>query len=149
MLGLGFWEIIIIGIVALVVIGPERLPDFAKSVAKFLNEMKRTASDLKTTFDDEKDIFKENIDQIQKLKTDFKSMASLEEPIDKKIDQLHKSESIDQMQDYLHAEEQLDLLDPHLGYGSDDEHFECEDSNYAEDEVHPDYNLSKKDKDKV
>jgi sec-independent protein translocase protein TatB len=74
MLGLGFWEIVIIGLIALVVIGPERLPEFAKSIAKFLNEMKRTASDLKTAFDDEKDIFKEDIDQIQKLKKDFQSL---------------------------------------------------------------------------
>lgn len=76
MLGLGFWEVVIIGLIALVVIGPERLPDFAKSVAKFLNEMKRTASDLKTAFDDEKDIFKENIDQIQKLKSELHALPN-------------------------------------------------------------------------
>lgn len=79
MLGLGFWEVVILGILALVVIGPEQLPDFAKSVAKFLNEIKRTTSDLKNAFEEEKDIFKENIDQLQQLKKDIESLPQLDE----------------------------------------------------------------------
>ncbi len=78
MLGLGFWELVIIGLIALIVIGPERLPDFAKSVAKFLNEMKRTVTDLKSNFDDEKDIFKDNIDQLQKLKKELQALPEFD-----------------------------------------------------------------------
>lgn len=111
MLGLGFWEIVIIGLIALIVIGPERLPDFAKSVAKFLNEMKRTASELKSTFDDEKDIFKDNIDQLQKLKSDIQSFAQLDSS---KPDNLPLGRSDSPIaQDKISGEEQLNLIDPY------------------------------------
>lgn len=73
MLGLGFWEIVIIGLIALIVVGPDKLPEFAKSVAKFLNEMKRTASDFKSAIDQEKDVFKEEIDRFQKLSQELQS----------------------------------------------------------------------------
>lgn len=146
MLGLGFWEIVIVGLIALIVIGPERLPGFAKSVAKFLNEMKRTAADLKTTFDDEKDIFKENIDQLQKLKTDIQSISKLEENVDQKIDGLHSPESISDLQDPLHVEEQLNLLDPHENYDYEEEHFECEEDSEHKDNEDTSISTNNKDK---
>ncbi len=89
MLGLGFWELVIIGLIALIVIGPERLPEFAKSVAKFLNEMKRTASDLKSALDEEKDVFKDEIDRFQKLSQDLKNFPEenlLPDNLHKKVD---------------------------------------------------------------
>lgn len=47
MFGLGMSEIILIIVIALVVIGPKRLPDIAKSLGKGYGEFKRSFGDLK------------------------------------------------------------------------------------------------------
>lgn len=52
MLGLGVGEVIIILIVALVVLGPTKLPQVARQVGKGLREFRRHASDLQHTFDE-------------------------------------------------------------------------------------------------
>lgn len=52
MLGLGVSEVIIILIVALVVLGPTKLPQVARQVGKGLREFRRAASDLQHTFDE-------------------------------------------------------------------------------------------------
>lgn len=41
MLGLGFWELVVIGVIALIVLGPEDLPKAARTVARWLNALKR------------------------------------------------------------------------------------------------------------
>lgn len=47
MFGLGMWEIIIIALVILFVVGPKRLPDVAKSIGKGYGEFKRTFNEMK------------------------------------------------------------------------------------------------------
>jgi TatA/E family protein of Tat protein translocase len=51
MFGLGIQEIIIILIVALLVIGPRKLPDLAKSLGKAFREFKNATDDIKQNFD--------------------------------------------------------------------------------------------------
>lgn len=46
---LGFGEMLVILIVGLVVIGPKKLPELARSLGKGLNEFRRAALDLKTS----------------------------------------------------------------------------------------------------
>ena len=46
MLGLGFGEIILVLIVALLVLGPEKLPQLAQQLGKGLREFRRLANDL-------------------------------------------------------------------------------------------------------
>ena len=53
MFDVGFWELMLIGIVALVVIGPERLPGVAKTAGKWLGKGKRMLSDVKAEIDQE------------------------------------------------------------------------------------------------
>jgi sec-independent protein translocase protein TatA len=52
MFGLGIWEIVIIAIVALLVLGPERLPKMARQVADGLREFRRAANDLQRTLEE-------------------------------------------------------------------------------------------------
>jgi sec-independent protein translocase protein TatB len=47
MFGLSFSEIVIIAILALILLGPDRLPDAAKTLAKGLKELRRATEDLK------------------------------------------------------------------------------------------------------
>lgn len=49
MFGIGLPEMILIMALALIVVGPDKLPDLARSVAKGLMELKKTAEGLKET----------------------------------------------------------------------------------------------------
>ena len=49
MLGIGMQEILIILVVALIIIGPKRLPDLAKTLGKGFAEFKKAADDLQDT----------------------------------------------------------------------------------------------------
>ena len=51
----GPMELLIIAALALIVFGPARLPDIARSIGKAVNEFRRQASDLKAEFDLELD----------------------------------------------------------------------------------------------
>lgn len=51
MFGLGMWEILIILALALVVIGPKKLPDIAASIGKGLRELRRATDDIRHAVD--------------------------------------------------------------------------------------------------
>lgn len=48
MFGIGMPELLLVLIVALIVIGPKKLPDIARAMGKGLAEFKRAADDFKT-----------------------------------------------------------------------------------------------------
>ncbi len=49
MFGIGFTELLLVLVVALLVLGPDKLPEVARSMAKAYNELRRTGQDLKRT----------------------------------------------------------------------------------------------------
>lgn len=49
MFGMGTQELLLVLVVALVVFGPKRLPELARTLAKGLNEFRRATSELKQT----------------------------------------------------------------------------------------------------
>jgi sec-independent protein translocase protein TatB len=53
MFDIGFWELTIIGIVALLVIGPERLPRVARTAGLWLGRARRFVSSVKADIDRE------------------------------------------------------------------------------------------------
>jgi sec-independent protein translocase protein TatB len=52
MFGIGFPELMLILVIALIVIGPKRLPDVAKALGRGLGEFKRATDEMKQTFRD-------------------------------------------------------------------------------------------------
>lgn len=51
MFGLGFSEILVLGVLALVVIGPDDLPKVARTIGRFMNELKRGGETFKREFE--------------------------------------------------------------------------------------------------
>ena len=52
MFGIGFTELIVVLVVALIVIGPDKLPAIAKTMGKAFVEFRRVGEDLKKTITD-------------------------------------------------------------------------------------------------
>jgi len=70
MFDISFTEMIVIGVVALVVIGPERLPKVARAAGHLLGRAQRYVSDVKS------DINREiQLDELKKLRTEIQDSA--------------------------------------------------------------------------
>lgn len=79
MFDIGFSELMVIGIVALLVIGPERLPKVARALGHLLGRAQRYVNDVKS------DINREiQLDELKKLQTQVVDSArSLEDSVRK------------------------------------------------------------------
>lgn len=53
MFDIGFWEILVIGVVALLVIGPEKLPDVARTVGRWVAKVQRFVAGVKADINSE------------------------------------------------------------------------------------------------
>ena len=53
MFGIGSTELLVILVVALIVIGPSKLPDLMKTLGKGMAEFRRMSTDVKSTFEAE------------------------------------------------------------------------------------------------
>ena len=82
MFDIGFSELMVIGIVALLVIGPERLPKVARTLGFLLGRARRYVSDVKS------DINREiQLDELKKIQTQMTDSArSLEDSVRKEYD---------------------------------------------------------------
>lgn len=52
MFNIGPWELILILVIALIVVGPGKLPEVAKSLGKATNEFKKATTSMKKQFDE-------------------------------------------------------------------------------------------------
>jgi sec-independent protein translocase protein TatB len=70
MFDIGFSELLVIGVVALLVIGPERLPKVARTAGHLFGRLQRYVNDVKA------DIQREiELDELKKLRTQFEDAA--------------------------------------------------------------------------
>ena len=53
MFGMGFTEILLIAIVAILFLRPDKLPDAMVQIAKFFNSVRKTVNEAKSTFEEE------------------------------------------------------------------------------------------------
>jgi TatA/E family protein of Tat protein translocase len=75
MFGIGLPELIIIMVIALIVIGPSKLPDLARALGKGMAEFRKATQEIKDSL---------NLDEdVQEVKKDLvDSISGLDEPID-------------------------------------------------------------------
>ena len=62
MFGVGIPELLVIMVIALIVIGPEKLPDIAKTLGKAFYEFKNVIDGVKTSMEEEQKNIKESLD---------------------------------------------------------------------------------------
>ena len=114
MFGLGFTEILLIAVVALLFIGPDKLPDTMKTIARTLGKAKRAFDDTKDTIQNElrvDDLREEALgykSQIEKAKNDlsaFKNVAN------KEIEEVAQSAKIDNTFEPKDINDDSDLFD--------------------------------------
>ena len=66
MWNLGFSEVLVIFVIALIVFGPRKLPDLGKSLGKGLAEFKRASNELKKTWEEEVETEEEELRRLQR-----------------------------------------------------------------------------------
>lgn len=76
MFDIGFWEIMLISIIGLVVLGPQRLPVAIRTVVKWINTAKRMANSVKSDISQELELHEMNEKMIKASKKDFDQIDS-------------------------------------------------------------------------
>ena len=71
MFDIGFSELLVIGVVALIVIGPERLPRVARMIGHLMGRMQRYVADVKADIDREIEL-----DELRKMRDSVQQAAS-------------------------------------------------------------------------
>ena len=91
MFDIGFSELLLIGVVALVVIGPEKLPRMARTIGHLAGRLQRYVADVKA------DINREiELDELRKMRDSMQQSASnlessVQGELNKTADDLNKS----------------------------------------------------------
>jgi len=100
MFGIGSTELLIILVVALIVIGPSKLPEIAKTLGKAMAEFRRVSSDVKRTIEMEVEKEEERRTK-EEVKKDFKT-------IEQEESSLKNEESKDDQEEEVLIEGDLD-----------------------------------------
>ncbi|MGL2363104.1 Sec-independent protein translocase protein TatB [Helicobacter pylori] len=106
MFGMGFFEILVVLIVAIIFLGPEKFPQAVVDVVKFFRAVKKTLNDAKDTLDKEiniEEIKKETLEYQKLFENKVESLkgVKIEELEDAKITAENEIKSIqDLMQNY-------------------------------------------------
>jgi sec-independent protein translocase protein TatB len=84
MFGMGFTEILLIALVAIIALGPEKLPTAMVQVAKFINKFRTGLEDAKSTLHSELNIseMKEEANKFKSQIEETKSSLTIDSKID-------------------------------------------------------------------
>ncbi|MFS1490934.1 Sec-independent protein translocase protein TatB [Vibrio splendidus] len=88
MFDIGFWELVLISVVGLVVLGPERLPVAIRSVSKFIGQAKSMANSVKDELSHELKVqeLQENLRKAEKM-----GMEDLSPDLKASVDELKQA----------------------------------------------------------
>lgn len=106
MFGMGFFEILVVLIVAIIFLGPEKFPQAVVDMVKFFRAVKKTLNDAKDTLDKEiniEEIKKETLEYQKFFENKVESLkgVKIEELEDAKVTAENEIKSIQElMQDY-------------------------------------------------
>ncbi|EKE82408.1 twin arginine-targeting protein translocase TatB [Helicobacter pylori R030b] len=109
MFGMGFFEILVVLVVAIIFLGPEKFPQAVVDIVKFFRAVKKTLNDAKDTLDKEiniEEIKKETLEYQKLFENKVESLkgVKIEELEDAKVTAENEIKSIqDLMQDYKHS----------------------------------------------
>jgi len=80
MFDIGFSELLVIGVVALIVIGPERLPRVARTLGHLMGRMQRYVADVKADIDREVELeeLRKMRDSVQEAATNIETSVQSE-----------------------------------------------------------------------
>jgi len=103
MFDIGFWEMALIAVIGLVVVGPERLPNAMRSVISWINTAKGMANSVKSELSQELKLHELNENMIKASK---KGLDDLDPELKKSIEEMKKS-ALDLTRPYQNAAEDL------------------------------------------
>ena len=75
MFDIGFSELVAIGLIALIVLGPKRLPEVARTAGRWVGKLRRFVSEVKQDLD--REIHHEELAELRKLKQELDATRSL------------------------------------------------------------------------
>ena len=115
MFGIGLPEMLIIAAVALIFIGPDKLPGVLRSIGKGLVELKRSTSDVRSTVQDEMNKIEEEIElkDVRESAQDFSNelggVANKMDPLS--LSKMSSGEQLEKIADTIDKTEKNDLED--------------------------------------
>ncbi len=114
MFDFGFWELTIVMVIALLVVGPERLPALAGQIGKWVGKAKRMIDGVRADIESEikaaelKEILEKQQNEIGELKEMLKDTQS---DIEKSFDEEGDRELIEAVEKHIEANKKTSELD--------------------------------------
>ena len=115
MFGVGLPEMMIIAVVALLVIGPDKLPGVLRSIGKGLVQLKRATSDVRTTVQDEMNKIEDEIElkdvreSAQSFSNELGGVANMMDPL--ALSKMSSGEQLEKIADEIDKTENNDSED--------------------------------------
>ena len=81
MFGIGFQELLVIFVVALIVVGPDKLPELARSLAKGLAELRKSLNEVKGGFSEEERAVGEVSKELRETAEELRKKVMLDVPV--------------------------------------------------------------------
>lgn len=89
MFGIGFWEIAIILVIALIALGPEKLPKIARSLGRGMRELREAANGVRRAIDEETGDLRSDLrSDLEEIKQPFQEARK---PLDEFQQELQKN----------------------------------------------------------
>jgi len=115
MFDIGFWEIIVVAVVALLVVGPDEFPTLVRNIGGWLGRLRRFVSDTKNDLEQE---FRK-ADELKQLMEREANVAAMHEQVDARsikndspppapVSRRHQAESKQELESELAADTEVD-----------------------------------------